>query len=264
MTELLVFAFFAFLFFVVIIQSNRHKEIEQEKFETVYVLDPRTDEQGINHAIFVRSNPDGSLSFAFATTTELLISNQNSTFLRKDIAQYDWITEEQYKKGEDARQLKDAQDAAVKAENTRQLKDAQDAAVKAENARQLKDAQEVAAKAENARNLRDAQEKAIDAEITAIKPKPPIDVTLGQVKYIGYQPNSKNTQTVLPFYYPFVSMPKKNSVIKFSRKLGEGRIGIRGCKEPEFDVCLSQYLPKNIRRTLFNSHRRDEICPTSP
>ena len=248
MTELLVFAFFAFLFFVVIIQSNRHKEIEQEKFETVYVLDPRTDEQGINHAIFVRSNPDGSLSFAFATTTELLISNQNSTFLRKDIAQYDWITEEQYKKGEDARQLRDAQDAAVKAEN----------------ARQLKDAQEVAAKAENAKNLRDAQEKAIDAEITAIKPKPPIDVTLGQVKYIGYQPNSKNTQTVLPFYYPFVSMPKKNSVIKFSRKLGEGRIGIRGCKEPEFDVCLSQYLPKNIRRTLFNSHRRDEICPTSP
>ena len=248
MTELLVFAFFAFLFFVVIIQSNRHKEIEQEKFETVYVLDPRTDEQGINHAIFVRSNPDGSLSFAFATTTELLMSNQNSTFLRKDIAQYDWITEEQYKKGEDARQLRDAQDAAVKAEN----------------ARQLKDAQEVAAKAENAKNLRDAQEKAIDAEITAIKPKPPIDVTLGQVKYIGYQPNSKNTQTVLPFYYPFVSMPKKNSVIKFSRKLGEGRIGIRGCKEPEFDVCLSQYLPKNIRRTLFNSHRRDEICPTSP
>lgn len=73
----------------------------------------------------------------------------------------------------------------------------------------------------------------------------------GEIKYIGYQPNSLFAQTK-PYSYPFVSMPKPGSVIKYPRKMVDGRTGKRGIKEAEFDVYLTKYFNKYSGLQFFN------------
>ncbi|MEZ4841916.1 MAG: hypothetical protein R2821_10530 [Flavobacteriaceae bacterium] len=56
-------------------------------------------------------------------------------------------------------------------------------------------------------------------------------------KYIGYNPINIFAQTE-PLNYPYVLMPKPNSVIKFPRK---GRSGRKGFKEEEFKTYVVKY-----------------------
>lgn len=56
-------------------------------------------------------------------------------------------------------------------------------------------------------------------------------------KYIGYNPINIFAQTE-PLNYPYVLMPKPNSVIKFPRK---GRNGRKGYKEESFKTYIEQY-----------------------
>jgi len=94
------------------------------------------------------------------------------------------------------------------------------------------------------------------------EPEPPRRV----IKYIGYEPSTQFLQTKL-HYYPYVSMPKEKSVIKFPRKIKEGRIGNRGYKEPDFDIYLKRYFCQNEAfqffndRFLFISNNTDPYIP---
>lgn len=65
------------------------------------------------------------------------------------------------------------------------------------------------------------------------------------VKHIGYKPNNNFKSDC----YPFVSMPKTNSVIKFPRK---GRIGQRGFKEQAFEEELKTYFFRQRNLQFFN------------
>lgn len=56
-------------------------------------------------------------------------------------------------------------------------------------------------------------------------------------KYIGYNPINIFAQTE-PLHYPYVIMPKPNSVIKFPRK---GRVGRKGYKEEDFRKYIDTY-----------------------
>lgn len=56
-------------------------------------------------------------------------------------------------------------------------------------------------------------------------------------KYIGYNPINIFAQTE-PFNFPYVLMPRPNSVIKFPRK---GRSGRKGFKEEEFKTYVAKY-----------------------
>lgn len=62
-------------------------------------------------------------------------------------------------------------------------------------------------------------------------------------KYIGYNPINIFAQTE-PFNYPYVIMPKPNSVIKFPRK---GRIGRKGYKEEEFKKYVEKYFKESFQ-----------------
>lgn len=62
-------------------------------------------------------------------------------------------------------------------------------------------------------------------------------------KYIGYKPINIFAQTE-PFNYPYVIMPKPNSVIKFPRK---GRIGRKGYKEEEFKKYIDKYFKESFQ-----------------
>ena len=77
------------------------------------------------------------------------------------------------------------------------------------------------------------------------------EVPRGEIKYIGYKPNTIFKQ-ITPTNYPFVSMPLENSVIKFPRKIAEGRIGIRGHKEADFDIYIKRYFSSNGALNFFN------------
>ena len=77
------------------------------------------------------------------------------------------------------------------------------------------------------------------------------EVPRGEIKYIGYKPNTIFKQST-PTNYPFVSMPLENSVIKFPRKIAEGRIGIRGYKEADFDIYIKRYFSSNGSLKFFN------------
>lgn len=77
------------------------------------------------------------------------------------------------------------------------------------------------------------------------------EVPRGEIKYIGYKPNTIFKQST-PTNYPFVSMPLENSVIKFPRKIAEGRIGIRGYKEADFDIYIKRYFSSNGSFKFFN------------
>ena len=73
----------------------------------------------------------------------------------------------------------------------------------------------------------------------------------GEVKHIGYAPNNlfkQENQT----NYPYVSMPLPKSVIKFPRKVADGRIGIRGYKEVDFDIYIKRYFSNDGQMTFFN------------
>ncbi len=81
-------------------------------------------------------------------------------------------------------------------------------------------------------------------------PKPAISIPVPKVevikaekeeqskeKYIGYNPINVFAQTE-PLNFPYVIMPKANSVIKFPRK---GRVGRKGFKEESFKVFVEKY-----------------------
>ena len=88
------------------------------------------------------------------------------------------------------------------------------------------------------------------SEIKVIEPDKN-EVPRGEIKYIGYKPNTIFKQ-ITPTNYPFVSMPFENSVIKFPRKIAEGRIGIRGYKEADFDIYIKRYFSSNGALKFFN------------
>jgi hypothetical protein len=88
------------------------------------------------------------------------------------------------------------------------------------------------------------------SEITIVEPDIN-EVPRGEIKYIGYKPNTIFKQNT-PTNYPFVSMPLENSVIKFPRKIAEGRIGIRGYKEADFDIYIKRYFCNNGALKFFN------------
>lgn len=91
--------------------------------------------------------------------------------------------------------------------------------------------------------------------VTLVKPQPQEEEQVrNEVKYIGYEPTRIFIQNTKPLRFPFVSMPKAASVIKFPRKLADGRIGIRGYKELSFDVCLKHYF-KDISGLQFHNDR---------
>jgi hypothetical protein len=95
----------------------------------------------------------------------------------------------------------------------------------------------------------------IERNVTIVKPQPQEEEQVrNEVKYIGYQPSRNFIQNTKPFSFPFVSMPKPASVIKFPRKLADGRIGIRGYKELDFDVCLKRYF-KDFSGLQFHNDR---------
>lgn len=77
------------------------------------------------------------------------------------------------------------------------------------------------------------------------------EVPKGKIKYIGYEPNSIFKQST-PTNYPIVSMPLAKSVIKFPRKIAEGRIGIRGYKETDFDIYIKRYFSDTGALEFFN------------
>ena len=62
-------------------------------------------------------------------------------------------------------------------------------------------------------------------------------------KYIGYNPINVFAQTE-PLNYPYVIMPKANSVIKFPRK---GRVGRKGFKEESFKGFIEKYFRNEVR-----------------
>lgn len=62
-------------------------------------------------------------------------------------------------------------------------------------------------------------------------------------KYIGYNPINIFAQTQ-PLYFPYVMMPKPNSVIKFPRK---GRAGRKGYKEEAFKEYIEKYFKSNYQ-----------------
>lgn len=62
-------------------------------------------------------------------------------------------------------------------------------------------------------------------------------------KYIGYNPINIFAQTE-PLHYPYVLMPKSNSVIKFPRK---GRRGRKGYKEEAFKSYINKYFRSNFQ-----------------
>lgn len=64
-----------------------------------------------------------------------------------------------------------------------------------------------------------------------------------KVKHIGYNPINIFAQTE-PLSYPYVVMPKPNSVIKFPRK---GRNGRKGYKEDDFKVFIDNYFKNNFQ-----------------
>ncbi len=88
------------------------------------------------------------------------------------------------------------------------------------------------------------------SEIEIVKPDTN-EVPRGEIKYIGYEPNSIYRQNT-PTNYPFVSMPSAKSVIKFPRKITDGRIGIRGYKEADFDFYIKKYFSESDSLKFFN------------
>jgi len=62
-------------------------------------------------------------------------------------------------------------------------------------------------------------------------------------KYISYNPINVFAQTE-PYNYPYVIMPKQNSVIKFPRT---GRIGRKGYKEEEFKKYIDTYFKESFQ-----------------
>jgi hypothetical protein len=62
-------------------------------------------------------------------------------------------------------------------------------------------------------------------------------------KYIGYNPINIFLQTE-PLTYPYVLMPKPNSVIKFPRK---GRSGRKGYKEEKFKLYIEKYFKNDYQ-----------------
>lgn len=64
-----------------------------------------------------------------------------------------------------------------------------------------------------------------------------------RVKYIGYKPLNIFAQTE-PLHYPYVLMPKPNTVIKFPRK---GRTGRKGYKEEEFKQYIERYFKRDYQ-----------------
>lgn len=62
-------------------------------------------------------------------------------------------------------------------------------------------------------------------------------------KHIGYNPINIFAQTE-PLYYPYVLMPKSNSIIKFPRK---GRRGRKGYKEEAFKSYINKYFKSNFQ-----------------
>lgn len=62
-------------------------------------------------------------------------------------------------------------------------------------------------------------------------------------KYIGYKPINIFAQTE-PLHYPYVLIPKPNSVIKFPRK---GKRGRKGYKEEAFKLYLDKYFRSNFQ-----------------
>ena len=89
-----------------------------------------------------------------------------------------------------------------------------------------------------------------NVEIKTIEPEPNEPIR-GEIKHIGYEPNTIFKQ-ISPTNYPFVSMPLANSVIKFPRKIAEGRIGIRGYKEADFDIYIKRYFSDSGAMKFFN------------
>lgn len=71
-------------------------------------------------------------------------------------------------------------------------------------------------------------------ELRVVKPEKEVQ---SKEKYIGYNPINIFAQTE-PLNFPYVLMPKPNSVIKFPRK---GRIGRKGFKEEEFKTYITKY-----------------------
>ena len=88
------------------------------------------------------------------------------------------------------------------------------------------------------------------SEIAVIEPDKN-EIPRGIIKHINYNPPNLFTQ-IAPTNYPFVTMPKQNSIIKFPRKIAEGRIGIRGYKEADFDIYIKRYFSNNGALQFFN------------
>lgn len=81
------------------------------------------------------------------------------------------------------------------------------------------------------------------SSIKKIEPIKPEKEEQSKEKYIGYNPINIFAQTE-PFNYPYVIMPKPNSVIKFPRK---GRFGRKGYKEEEFKKYIEKYFKESFQ-----------------
>jgi hypothetical protein len=81
------------------------------------------------------------------------------------------------------------------------------------------------------------------SSIKVIEPVKPEKEEQSKEKYIGYNPINIFAQTE-PFNYPYVIMPKPNSVIKFPRK---GRIGRKGFKEEDFKKYIEKYFKESFQ-----------------
>lgn len=87
------------------------------------------------------------------------------------------------------------------------------------------------------------KESSEQASIKVIEPIKAEKEEQSKEKYIGYNPINILAQTE-PFNFPYVIMPKPNSVIKFPRK---GRIGRKGYKEEEFKKYINKYFKEGFQ-----------------